>query len=109
MKRLWLVIYPELGRFPEAERKEALRRANLGDFDGIELAGMAFGLIATTALTRFAAAATPAGYLLELLACFFVAVPLLALFVGPFLIRRTRRGLRLHRSRRHSYHREAHS
>ncbi|MFT3961938.1 hypothetical protein [Propionivibrio sp.] len=109
MKRLWLVIYPELGRFPEAERKEALRRANLGDFDGIELAGMAFGLIATTALTRFAAAATPAGYLLELLACFCVAVPLLALFVGPFLIRRTRRGLRLHRSRRHSYHREAHS
>ena len=66
---------------------------------------MAFGLIATTALTRFAAAATPAGYLIELLACFFLAVPLLALFVGPFLIRRTRRGLKLH-SRRHPYHRE---
>lgn len=108
MKRLWLLIYPELEQIPEAERKEAFHRANLSDFDGIELAGMAFGLIATTALTRFAATATVAGYLIELLACAFLALPLLTLLVGPFMVRRTRRGLRLY-SRRHLFHKEVHT
>jgi len=107
MRRLWLLIYPELEQIPAAERWEAFRKANLCDFDGIELAGMAFGLIATTALTRFAASATVAGYLVELLACVFLAIPLLTALVGPFLVRRARRGLRLH-AHRHLFHREVH-
>ena len=107
MRRLWYLIYPELEQIPEAQRKEAFRRANLCDFDGLELAGMAFGLIATSALTRFAVTETLAGYLVELLACVFLAIPLLVLLVGPFLVRRTRRGLRL-QLRRHPFHKEAH-
>ena len=107
LRSLWHLIYPELDQIPEAERKEALRRANLCDFDGIELAGMAFGLIATSALTRFSGVQTPAGYVVEFLACLFLAIPLLAVLVGPFLVRRTRRGLRLH-SRRHLFQKEVH-
>ena len=53
MKRLWLVIYPELGQFPEAERKEALRRANLGDFDGIELAETLYDRLPSYAIPLF--------------------------------------------------------
>ena len=107
-RSLWHLVYPELDQIPETERKEAFRRAGLCDFDGIELAGMAFGLIATSALTRYAVAPTAVGYVLEFLASLFLAVPLLAVLLGPFLVRRTRRGLRQY-SRRHLFHEEVHS
>ena len=95
------VLYPQLKAFPEPDRWGALRNARETPFDVVELVGMAFGLVVSVLLTRygieewdvFARAALA-------LANFLVALPLLALLVGPFLVRRTRRGLDLEIARR---------
>ena len=63
-------------------------------FDVIELLGIAFGLVLTVSITRYAL--QEAGTLERVAAAalnFAVAVPLLALLIGPFLVRRVRRGL----------------
>ena len=94
-------LYPGLGALPEGERASALRAARDTPFDVIELVGMAFGMVLAVSLTRYGVEDLD---LLERLAGaaanFIVAVPLLALFVGPFLVRRTRRGLDLQIGRR---------
>ena len=95
MSRVILVLLPELRRFPAAERGSALRAARDTPLDMLELLGMAAGLVVVTALTRYVlpdgeAATRFAAVLLN----FAVAVPLLALVLGPFHLRRLRRGLR---------------
>lgn len=107
MKTLWATLYPELEQIPEAAREDALHRAASADFDGIELAGIAFGLIATSGLTRFTCLESTLEWIFKALLCFFVAAPLLVVLIGPFLIRRTRRCLRLY-SKQDRIHREAH-
>lgn len=96
MSRLWLVLLPELRRFPTVEQAAALKAARDTPLDVLELIGMAAGLVAVTALTRYSvadaadmAARFGAGAL-----NFVVALPLLAAVVGPFHIRRLRRALR---------------
>ena len=88
------VLYPRLLSFPEADRERVMRAARATPFDVIELVGMAFGLVAAVSLTRYGAEHWD---LLErvaaALANFVLAIPLLALLVGPFLVRRIRRGL----------------
>lgn len=108
MRALWTVIYPELEQIPEPERDNAFHRAESSEFDGIELAGIAFGLIATSWLTRFAYTESALGQIFQTLLCFFIAAPLLVVLVGPFLVRRTRRGLRQY-SRRPRFREEAHT
>ena len=88
-------MLPELRGFPAAERGSALRTARDTPLDMLELLGMAAGLVVVTALTRYVlpdgeAATRFAAVLLN----FAVAVPLLALVLGPFHLRRLRRGLR---------------
>jgi hypothetical protein len=92
----WLIdrLYPQLRSLPETERNAALRRARSAPFDVLELVGMAAGLVVVTAMTRFGMATLePEAHLARALAAFFVALPLLTVAVGPFLVRRTRRSL----------------
>jgi len=76
------------------EWDEALARAREMSFDTMEWMGIVVGVVFATYLLRFdadqaAALSLPVRYFIQFLA----AVPLLALVVGPFYLRRTRRGL----------------
>lgn len=95
------MIYPELNAFGVAERAPALRAAKDEPFDFVELAAMAVVLVAVTALTRYGLA--DVGFATRVAATivnFVVALPLLAAGIAPFLVRRTRRGLRAQLRRR---------
>ena len=95
MARLWLVLLPELGQFPDDERDAAFRKAAATELDVVELIGMAFALVLVTAATQYA---LPDQSLLPRLSAtflnFIVAVPLIGLVAGALHIRRLRRGLR---------------
>jgi uncharacterized membrane protein YidH (DUF202 family) len=95
MHRIWLTLAPELRRLPPAHRAAALRRARTTALDSLELVGMGVALVAVTMFTRQAmpdgvGGTRTAVLVLELL----VAAPMLLLALGPFHIRRLRRGLR---------------
>jgi hypothetical protein len=95
MSRLWPALLPELRRFPSAEQDDALRAARRTDLDIVELLGMAAGLLVVTALTRYTLAdASMSTRFVATLVNFAAALPLLAVALGPFHIRRLRRGLR---------------
>ncbi len=95
MNRLWPALLPELRQFPAAEQDEALRVARRTELDFVELLGMATGLLVVTALTRYTLAdASMSTRFVATLANFAVALPLLAVALGPFHLRRLRRGLR---------------
>jgi hypothetical protein len=95
MNRLWPVLLPDLRQFPAAEQDEALDAARRTALDFIELLGMAAGLVAVTAITRYTLAdVNAATRFAATLLNFVVAVPLLILALGPFHLRRLRRGLR---------------
>jgi hypothetical protein len=101
--RVGALLYPELASLPDGERAAALACARGTDFDAIELFGLAFALVAATAATRYSL--IDAGLMHRLavaLLNFAVALPLIALCAGPFLIRRTRRGLRAYVAQRHA-------
>lgn len=95
MNGWWPVLLPELRRFPATERDGVFRCARDTAPDLVELIGMAAALVLVTALTRYglpdADISTRLGGVLINLA---VAVPLLIVFLGPFHLRRLRRGLR---------------
>lgn len=93
--RLWLSLLPELRRFPMQDRPEALANARAISLDTFELIGMALALVAVTALTRYALPdASLASRFVMTLLNFVVAMPLLVAALGPFHLRRLRRGLR---------------
>lgn len=95
MTRLWLVLLPELKQFPSTERSAALQLARETSLDVVELAAMAMGLVAVTALTKYSLPELPAVSRFALaLVNFAVAMPLLVAVLGPFHLRRVRRGLR---------------
>lgn len=101
MNRLWLVLLPELRRFPSAERVQALKAARATAYDILELLGMAAGLVLVTALTRYSFAEPSMSMRFgAALLNFAVSLPLLALILGPFHLRCLRRGLREQRRRR---------
>jgi len=95
VNRLWPVLLPELRQFPATDQDTALRSARDTELDILELLGMAAGLVAVTALTRYT---LPSGSIgtrfLFVLLNVVVAIPLLTVALGPFHIRRLRRGLR---------------
>jgi hypothetical protein len=101
MNRLWPVLLPELRQFPAAERAEALKAAGNTPLDLLELLSMAAGLVAVTALTHYTLADTAMSTrFASAVLNFGVAIPLLIAFLGPFHIRRLRRGLREQLERR---------
>jgi hypothetical protein len=96
MLKLWSVLLPELGHLPPSDQVEALQTARKTDLDVFELLGVAFGLVAVTAFTQYVLAeASLPSRLAAALLNFGVAVPLVALVVAPFHIRRLRRGLQM--------------
>lgn len=100
MNRLWPLVLPELRQFPATEQDGALKAARETALDMLELLGMAAGLVLVTAITRYSGAdASMATRFGAAIVNFVVAAPLLAIALGPFHIRRLRRGLReqLHR------------
>lgn len=103
LKRIALLwAYPALRPLPPAEWDEALKQARETNFDMIEWIGVLGGIAFVTYLLRFgadqaAALSLPVRYFIQFLA----AVPLLVLVVGPFYLRRTRRGLAREIERRH--------
>lgn len=89
-----LFAYPALRQLPSHEWDRALVLARGIDFDTLEWMGIVAGVVLATYLLRFdadqaRALTLPVRYLIQVLA----AVPLLTLVVGPFYLRRTRRGL----------------
>jgi hypothetical protein len=87
---------PELKTFPDGARRDAWRRARRTPFDVTELFGMAAGLVIVTALTGqvIEQGLAPGARFLAGSVNFVIALPLLAVVLGPFWLRRTRRGLR---------------
>ena len=96
MHRLWLMLLPELGQFPPRDQAKALKTAHETDLDIFELLGVAFGLVLVTAATQYVLPdrSLPSRFAAALIN-FIIAVPLIALAVAPFHIRRLRRGLRV--------------
>lgn len=95
MRRLWPALLPELRQFPEAERDQALLLARETSLDVVELVGIAVGLVVVTALTKYSVSDPSMVSRLALaLINFAVAMPLLVAVLGPFHLRRLRRGLR---------------
>lgn len=99
--RLWPVLLPELRTFPTTERDAALRAARRAELDTLELFAMAAGLVLVTALTRYGVGdASMLGRISIAALNFLVAIPLLVVVLGPFHLRRIRRGLRQQLDRR---------
>ncbi len=93
--RLWSALLPELRQFQEAEREQALQRARRTPLEVMELVGMAVGLVVVTALTKTIVPNTSmASRLALVLVNMAVAMPLMVAALGPFHLRRLRRGLR---------------
>ena len=92
------LLYPELQAHARKDRARLLHEASKEPFDFLEWVGMLAALVVVVSLTRYGIA----GFSLidrfaVMLANFLVAIPLLVVTVGPFLVRRTRRGLQKRR------------
>lgn len=96
MKRLWLVLLPELRQFPEVWQEEALKKARESALEARELVGIAVWLVIVTSFTRFILnrAGMESDPSTTLAVNIVVDVPLLAAVFIPIHIRRSRRGLR---------------
>ena len=88
---------PRLTRVAPEQWRDALAVARATDFDAIERVGILAALALTSALLRSATGGgeivQPTPLLIHLAAQFIAALPLLALFAGPFYLRCLRRGL----------------
>ena len=88
------LLYPELQAYAPGDRARLLRDASKEPFDFLEIAGILAALVVVVGATRYGVAEfNLVDRFAVMLANFFVAVPLLVVTVGPFLVRRTRRGL----------------
>jgi hypothetical protein len=88
------LLYPELVTYGRRDRARLLKEASKEPFDFLEWVGILAALVLVVSFTRYGVA----GFSLVdrfavMLVNFLVAIPLLVVTVGPFLIRRTRRGL----------------
>jgi hypothetical protein len=89
------LLYPELRGYGRQDRARLLRDARQEPFELLEWAGILAALVIVAGLTRYSVAGFGlADRIAVALANFLVAVPLLVATAGPFLVRRTRRGLR---------------
>jgi hypothetical protein len=93
-ERIENFVYPELRPYGRSERARLLRKASETPLDLVEWAGMLVGLVIAASVTRYTLPDFGLGNrIVVVLINFLVAVPLLALTVGPFLLRRQKRGL----------------
>jgi hypothetical protein len=89
------LLYPDLRPYGRMDRDRLLRKAKEMPLEPLEWAGILLGLVFTVALTRYGATeAGQVGRLIIALGNFVVALLLLGVTAGPFLVRRTRRGIR---------------
>jgi hypothetical protein len=90
-----LLLYPELAAIAPLQRGRALKQAKEEPIELIEWIGILFGLAIAVSVTRYSVVDFG---LVDRFAVLFVnfaiAIPLLTVLAGPFLVRRTRRGLR---------------
>ena len=100
---LRLLAYPQLRDLPPAQWEHALGRARGTPLDGIELAGIVAG-VAFAAFALRPGIGTSLSLLMLYVEQFVLALPLLAILVGPFFLRRTRRGLDLQLAQRRGGH-----
>src|SRR5688500_17924129 len=91
MSRIAPLIHPALRALPPEARRQALREARRPPFDALELLSTAAALLAAPMFITYGLGSIVphAGDLASLLA----AALAFGATVGPFLIRRTRRGL----------------
>lgn len=96
MKRLWLVLLPELRQFPESKQGQVLQNARDCELEALELIGIAVWLVIVTSFTKFVLnrAAMDGDPSMTLAVNIVADVPLLAAVFIPIHIRRLRRGLR---------------
>ena len=89
---LWL--YPRLREIPPERWESMLAKARSSDFNTAELVATigGVGLVAWLLGIGFPETASQASFIAHLLQ-FILALPLLAVIVGPIYLRRTRRGL----------------
>ena len=88
--------FPELKQFEPPQRERILREAKEEDFDTLEWVGLLAAIAAATIIVgRLDLLASANGSRVgSTVLSFLIALPLIGLLGGPFLIRRTRRGLR---------------
>lgn len=96
-----LALYPGLRDFPASEWQASLQRARDVQLDILEWIGVIAGVAVATWVLRGLAPGdgVVAATALNVMR-FFLAIPLLMLVAGPFLLRRTRRGLEIVRHQR---------
>ena len=88
------LLFPELRAHGRKERARLLQEASKEPLDFLEWVGILAGLVLVVSFTRYSVAGLGlADRFAVALANFLLAVPLLVVTVGPFLVRRTRRGL----------------
>ena len=88
------LLYPELRSYGRRDRDRLLREAAKTPLDLIEWLGILAALVFVALLTRYSAVDFGlADRIVVALVNFLVAIVLLGIFAGPFLVRRTRRGL----------------
>ena len=86
---------PELRSYGRGDRDRLFRAAAKTPLDLVEWAGILTSVILVLIVTRYSAVGFGlADRIAVAVANFLVAVPLLCVTAGPFLVRRTRRGLR---------------
>ena len=91
------MLYPELRPYGRMERDRLLQAASKTPHDLVEWAGILAALAFAGLLTSHGTGDFQmAQRFIVTVMNFFVAAALLALTAGPFLVRRTRRGLRSH-------------
>ena len=89
------LLYPELRPYGRSDRDRLLRNASDTPLEPLEWAGILLGLVVAVTLTRYSAAEVGLMNRIAVgLANFVVALLLLGVTAGPFLVRRTRRGIR---------------
>ncbi len=100
-RRAWLLIaYPRLREVPAGEWPAVLERARAVALDLTERLAILVGIGFTTYLLQ-SIRTDPQHLFAHYLLQFALALPLIAILVGPFLVRRTRRGLDLEVTRRY--------
>lgn len=88
-------LYPDLARVAPHNRTRALQRARSESFDFLEVCGLVTAMGVVAYLTRYAVKdPSIADRLSAAVANFVIAIPQLFILASPFLVRRTRRGLR---------------
>lgn len=87
-------LYPALTGIAPQHRQRALHRAREEPLDLLELGGIALAIVCVAAITRYTLVdASIATRLTAGFSNFLIALPLLVVGIGPFHVRRVRRGL----------------